>query len=866
MKCQNCNAEIQNHAKFCPKCGTKVEVSPQPAKSKFPHDISGVWPEWELVKQLGRGSFGVVYQAVRRDNNVESHAAIKIITIPADMSEIDSLRADGVDVDGTRTYFKGIVDEFVGEIQLMETLKGVQNIVSVEDYKVIEKKDTIGWDIYIRMELLTPFNNYACDKDLTEKDIVKLGIDICSALEICEQRKIIHRDIKPENIFINSFGHFKLGDFGIARKLENMTGGLSQKGTYNYMAPEVAKSSQYDGSVDIYSLGIVLYKLMNRNRLPFLESEKQLLNPHDRKTAVERRISGEELPRPVDASDEMADIILRACSPDAETRFASAKAMKTALESLTKGTYEVAGSDLDKTTSVRPAEKSEAANGHSGEPAVDTFGKKKKSKKGKKGKVIVITVLALIVAIAVALAIFFFRSSAYSVYTNITDDEIAVAIEDYRSGVKDNFIEETLLGFLLKDPVPHVTSEYENGNVDYEGAAEELRALDEMGYEGAMEKLTEIMSTYANSVAADYENGTLTYESALALLESLKADGCVEADALIEKITAMNDAANALEKADEYYESGDYESAISEYSKVPETDQNYEEAQAKLSEVYKNYIASVVASAEGYNAAGEYKQAVQQVNTAYEILPSTVDTSALDAVKEESYASYKTQVANDVAELTEEVKWAEAFKLIDEAIVFDNNEYFQSLKTSTQKSYVDSVTATVQSHLDKEDYISAKRVAENSLTVLPDNADLKKLVKEVENKTPIYLLDVCEPYDKFNFTQYVNGETFNMSGKSYTNGFTLSGTSSSAYNEYAIFNIDKQYTTLSFWTGHVDGSEKHGVVIKVYCDGVLKEEIPMGSEDLPVKIEIDITGVEQLKILTSDLIRATYGFANVTVE
>jgi serine/threonine protein kinase len=87
----------------------------------------------------------------------------------------------------------------------MESLKGIQNIVSVEDYKVIEKTDTIGWDIYIRMELLVPFNTYICDKVLTEEEVIKLGCDICTALEICGQRNIIHRDIKPENIFINDF-------------------------------------------------------------------------------------------------------------------------------------------------------------------------------------------------------------------------------------------------------------------------------------------------------------------------------------------------------------------------------------------------------------------------------------------------------------------------------------------------------------------------------------------------------------------------------------------------------------------------------------------------------------------------------------
>lgn len=316
--------------------------------------LKQIWPEWQIEgKPLGKGSFGVVYKAVRRDHNVESYAAIKAISIPTDPSEVDSLRSEGMDANATKTYLQRIVNDFVSEIQLMESLKGVPNIVSVEDYKVVERVDEIGWDIFIRMELLTSFNTYICDKKLTEDEVIKLGCDICTALEICAKRNIIHRDIKPENIFINDFGYFKLGDFGIARKLENMTDGLSQKGTYNYMAPEVAYSNEYDARVDIYSLGIVLYRLLNRNRLPFLETDKQLLNPNERRNAVERRIRGEKLPAPCDASPAMADVILRACAYDPNMRFASAAEMKQALIRVANGTCQVGTGGLDRTVSVR---------------------------------------------------------------------------------------------------------------------------------------------------------------------------------------------------------------------------------------------------------------------------------------------------------------------------------------------------------------------------------------------------------------------------------------------------------------------------------------------------------------------------------
>ena len=295
------------------------------------YEIEKIWPEWKVESQIGKGAFGSVYKAVRTDHGLTSTAAIKVLHIPQDESEVTSLRSEGLDLNGTRTYLQGIVDDFVGEIKLMESLKGVQNIVSVEDYQVVERREELGWDIYIRMELLTPFDVWICSHPMTEKDVIRLGIDLCTALELCEKRNIIHRDIKPANIFVNDFGFFKLGDFGIARKLEATSGNLSKKGTYNYMAPEVANGSAYDSRVDIYSLGIVLYRLLNHNRLPFLNSEQQLMDPNARREAMERRLKGEALPPPKEASPAVANLILCACAYDPEKRFRTASAMKAEL-------------------------------------------------------------------------------------------------------------------------------------------------------------------------------------------------------------------------------------------------------------------------------------------------------------------------------------------------------------------------------------------------------------------------------------------------------------------------------------------------------------------------------------------------------
>ena len=299
--------------------------------------LDGVWPEWEIIRKIGSGSYGVVYEAKKKDI-LETYSAIKVITIPQSESELESLWAEGLTEEASRTFMENVKDDFVREIQLMYDFKGTQNIVSIEDYKVVEKKDAIGWIIYIRMELLTPFTQFIRGRDMTEREIVKFGKDICTALELCEKNNVIHRDIKPENIFVNKHGDFKLGDFGIARKLENITGGLSQKGALNYMAPEVARGTIYDNTVDIYSLGIVLYQMCNRNCLPFLSPETQQI-PDARAEAVKLRLSGTPLPAPAQASPVMWELIQCACDPIPQKRFISASALKKALESVDSQTY-----------------------------------------------------------------------------------------------------------------------------------------------------------------------------------------------------------------------------------------------------------------------------------------------------------------------------------------------------------------------------------------------------------------------------------------------------------------------------------------------------------------------------------------------
>ena len=296
-----------------------------------------VWPEWKIVEKIGEGSFGKVYKACRTEQGTTFYSAIKVITIPSNPGELSSVRSESPNEQSVREYFQGLVDECIQEVSTMEYFRGNSYVVSVEDYKVVEYLDDIGWDIFIRMEYLTSFMEYCAEKPLKEDDVIRLGIDLCKALEYCQCQNIIHRDIKPENIFVSRFGEFKLGDFGIARELEHSMSGLSKKGTFSYMAPEMYKGEEYDARVDIYSLGIVLYKLCNYNRLPFISLKKQLITYHDKENALTRRMAGEELPMPAQAQDALGEVILKACAYDRNERYQTAEEFREALECVKAG-------------------------------------------------------------------------------------------------------------------------------------------------------------------------------------------------------------------------------------------------------------------------------------------------------------------------------------------------------------------------------------------------------------------------------------------------------------------------------------------------------------------------------------------------
>lgn len=296
-----------------------------------------LWGKWKVKRRIGAGNFGAVYEIQSEVLGELSSCAVKIISFEnAEMlrgvSKNETLSEEKLEQLKVEEARKN-----VREAVLMNRLQGRNNIVTIYDYDIFSGESTT--DVVIRMELLTNLNdyielqNFESDEDL-KKIIIKLGIDICKALEDCEAEDIVHRDIKPDNIFINKNETFKLGDFGLSRKMTKSASFSLRKsaGTPLYMAPEaLGWGSKIDHQSDIYSLGIVMYQMLNDGNIPFVEDMQDFLETDE---AIGRRADGEIPLPPKYDKEELWKIIKKAIQFKKEERYQSAAEMRKELEVL----------------------------------------------------------------------------------------------------------------------------------------------------------------------------------------------------------------------------------------------------------------------------------------------------------------------------------------------------------------------------------------------------------------------------------------------------------------------------------------------------------------------------------------------------
>ena len=296
------------------------------------HSYEPLFGGWRLQGEIGSGSYARVYRVTHSNSfGLEFQSALKVIEIIPEgkMENPDSLR-------------QLVRDQYISEVNLLGTMRGISNIVSYEDHAIMEITDgdkLIGYDLLIRMELLQSLEEALLDGETnikTTAGVRRIGMDLCRGLARCHRVGILHRDIKPKNIFRNQFGDYKLGDFGIARHLEGTMYARTRIGTELYAAPEITdKTSQkYGVKADLYSLGLVLYYIANDCCLPFITPELPRSQWHE---AVKRRNSGEQFPLPAGVDRALGEVICKACAHQPEDRFDSAQEMYHALQNAGRG-------------------------------------------------------------------------------------------------------------------------------------------------------------------------------------------------------------------------------------------------------------------------------------------------------------------------------------------------------------------------------------------------------------------------------------------------------------------------------------------------------------------------------------------------
>ena len=323
------------------------------------HACEPLWSNWYLCQDglLGEGSFGAVYQIKREEFHNIQYAALKIISLPKSKTELAQFYSMGMTDEEIQEYYTEIVQEIYNEINLMSKLKGKSNIISYEDHEIRPRTDGVGYHIFIRMELAESLTSYLRGKSLQVQEIIHIGKDLCRALIECQKHNILHRDIKPDNIFVSQDGDYKLGDFGIARTVEEYHCGMSVKGSYSYMAPEVYfGNKEYDHRVDIYSLGMVLYTLLNQNKIPFMKEKGSAITYSEQKEALKRRLAGEQPVLPESVPAVLRQVIEKALAFKPEVRYEDAQAFYNALlvaeREIQMDTFRTLPMDLDKTIAL----------------------------------------------------------------------------------------------------------------------------------------------------------------------------------------------------------------------------------------------------------------------------------------------------------------------------------------------------------------------------------------------------------------------------------------------------------------------------------------------------------------------------------
>ncbi|MCA1623989.1 MAG: protein kinase [Acidobacteria bacterium] len=275
-----------------------------------------------LNQRLGRGGFGEVWLAEKRSQFVTKKVAIKL---PLD-EQVD---------------FEAIKQEAT----LWEQASGHANVLPIIDADVCDGQVVIVSEYAEGGSLAGKLKR---EGTLPVRQTVEMCIGILSGLEYLHSKKIIHRDIKPANILLQGDTP-RLADFGISRAMQTTAISSNIVGTDAYMSPE-SFNGKRNAQTDIWSVGVILYQLLNGN-LPFPQE-----NPSERMFAI---LTKEFAPLPDSVPQNIKTVVARALAKDTAIRYKTAAEMRADLQKVLRGEPTIFAQPIPATTEeetiVRPS-------------------------------------------------------------------------------------------------------------------------------------------------------------------------------------------------------------------------------------------------------------------------------------------------------------------------------------------------------------------------------------------------------------------------------------------------------------------------------------------------------------------------------
>ncbi|MEN8905291.1 MAG: protein kinase [Clostridiales bacterium] len=286
-----------------------------------------LWEDWKILKPLDSGSSGFVY-TMAKDDDPENLSIVKMLTIPNEEQNRIICEYFKNDKKEINQFYANSVNNILLTLKNISKLNGHSNIISLENFMVKkdEKKDI--WYLFLKMEYATPLYDYIKKNAFTENDLICLGMGVCNAISAFHNSNIVHENIKESNIFISKNNTFKISDFNLLRDLQ-----FNPMFDSTIIPPEIAEGKPFSKLSDIYSLGILLYKLCNNGNLPFIK-DNQKLSVTGMQNSSALRLSGKDLPAPQNSSTALSKVILKACSYKPELRYKKIDDMKNDLKKI----------------------------------------------------------------------------------------------------------------------------------------------------------------------------------------------------------------------------------------------------------------------------------------------------------------------------------------------------------------------------------------------------------------------------------------------------------------------------------------------------------------------------------------------------